>query len=99
MLPLDGLTHLEHVADGLEQSLLLAAREGRRSIITNRRRPRARDPSRGGGARSEGSTVLGPRVAPHLGSNIRSTSRRLPAQITLKHTNCELGLRNEARRA
>ena len=78
LLLLNRLTHLEHVADGLEKGLLLAAREGSRSIITNRRSPLARDPSRGGGTRSEGSTVLGPRVVPHLGRNIRSRSRRLP---------------------
>src|SRR4051812_41400226 len=99
LLPMNRLTHLEHVADGLEQGPLLAAREGSRSIITNRRSPLARDPSRGGGTRSEGSTVLGPRVAPHLGSNIRSRSRRLPVQITLKHTDWVLGLGNETRRA
>ena len=81
LLLLNRLTHLENVADGIEQGPLLTAREGSRSIITNRRSPLARDPSRGGGARSEGSTVLGPRVVPHLGSNIWSRSRGLPVQI------------------
>src|SRR4051812_11011695 len=94
LLLLDVLTHLEHVADGLEHGPLLAAREGHMSIITNRRSPLARDPSRGGGAGSEGSTVLGPRVAPHLWSNIRSRSRRLPVQILLEHTDWVQRLRN-----
>src|ERR1043165_4290576 len=99
LLLLDRLTHLEHVADSLEECLILMTRESSGSICTNRRSPLTRNPSRGGGIGSVGSTVLGPRVAPKLGSNIWSRSRRSPIQITLQHTNWVQGLRNVASRA
>src|ERR1043165_5148497 len=98
LLLLDRLTHLEHVADSLEECLLLMTCESRGGICTNRRTPLTRNPSRGGGNGSEGSTVLGPRVAPKLGSNIRSRSRRPPIQITLQNTDRVHMLRNVASR-
>ena len=80
---LDGLTHLEEVADGLEQGLILATREGSWSIIISMRSPRARDPSSGGADWSERGTVLWPRIAPLLGRLVRCRRRKPVVTVPL----------------
>ena len=92
---LNGLANLEQADNRMEQCLLLAAREGSRSIRTIQRSPHTRNPSRRGAPNSEGRTMLRPRVVLHLRRNVQSRCRRLPAEIPLEHTDRILRDRNE----